>query len=290
MSLRGKSLDNMLDESDVRIMEGEKIVRIPKHSIYSGEQVRKEFNNIEELSSSIENDGQIQPITVYPMDGRGHKIQEGERRWRACMHSDKITHVDCIIRTESTIFRQLAENIHKDSLNAIEISNAIAKIKKDFDLNSVQVARRLSLSKGYVSAYEGVSKAPDFVLKAYEDGVIGDVETINSLRIASDIDTESVKKLLSNSEYISRNDAKEIARKTKAEKQSKTTKSKDLNINKPLSSLLGLCDGKVVSIAPKDPKAPTGTIKILWHDGNKKGSIENVEASSVTITGYGNPA
>ncbi|EGQ9764671.1 ParB/RepB/Spo0J family partition protein [Vibrio alginolyticus] len=290
MSLRGKLTEDMLDESDVRLLEGEKITRIPKDSLYSGEQVRKTFNNIEELAASIENDGQLQPVAVYPMDGRGYLIQEGERRWRACMFSKKITHVDCIIRTESNIFRQLAENIHKDALNAVEISEAIAKIKEKYNLNSVQVAERLSLSKASVSAYEGIKKAPEFVIKAYEDGIIGDVETINALRIASDIDPESVKNILETSEYVSRNDAKQIARDKKAEKKGVAPKKeKAPEANRPLSALLGTCNGYTVSIAPKDNKAPQGTIKVLWHSGEKAGTVEHIEASEVLITGYGKP-
>lgn len=290
MGLRGKLTDDMLDESEVRLLEGEKITRIPKDSLYSGEQVRKKFNNIEELAASIEQDGQLQPVAVYPMNGKGYLIQEGERRWRACMHSDKITHVDCIIRSESNIFRQLAENIHKDALDAIEISEAIAKIKQQYGYNSTQVAERLSLSKGSVSAYEGISKAPNNILQAYENGVIGDVETINSLRVASEIDPESVQQLLDSNEYVSRNDAKQIAREKKAEKKKPEAKEKaESRNNKPLSSLMGRCRGHIVSIAPKDTKAPEGTIKVLWHSGDNAGTTEHVKAKDVLITGYGQP-
>ena len=175
------------NELSVDIMEGEKILRIPKALIYSIEQVREDFDEekLYELSMSLEEHGQLQPIVVLPVDKtQKYQLHQGERRWRAAKMNSKITHLDCIIRKEGTIFQQLAENIQRENLNAIEMSRSILKLKKSHNYNSNDIADKLAVSKSYVSMYENVSKAPGFILDAYRKQKIADVTTLNLLRVS----------------------------------------------------------------------------------------------------------
>ena len=61
-------------------------------------QPRKNFKNeeLKELSSSIKNQGLIQPIIVKPTKDNQFQIIAGERRWRACqlngMHEGGLCH------------------------------------------------------------------------------------------------------------------------------------------------------------------------------------------------------
>ncbi|GAJ73372.1 chromosome (plasmid) partitioning protein ParB [Vibrio sp. JCM 18904] len=139
-------LDNLLDESAVEIRDAAKVLAIPKDSLYSVEQVREEFNDesLLELCESLEENGQIQPVVVYPFDGKGYKIQEGERRWRAAMLSDKLTHVECIVREKGDIFGQLIENIQREDLTAIELGKAFDQAKKKHNLDNRGLAKRLA--------------------------------------------------------------------------------------------------------------------------------------------------
>ena len=62
------------------------------------QQPRKNFDEkeVQELSSSIKNQGLIQPIIVRDTGNDDYEIIAGERRWRACqlagLHS-----VDCVV-------------------------------------------------------------------------------------------------------------------------------------------------------------------------------------------------
>ena len=70
-------------------------------------QPRKNFKNeeLKELSSSIKNQGLIQPIIVKPTDDNQFQIIAGERRWRACQLNG-MHEVDCVIKEidEKSIF------------------------------------------------------------------------------------------------------------------------------------------------------------------------------------------
>ena len=222
MSLRdrAKALEgvDLLDESAVQILPGEQIVRIPKTDIYSTEQVRKNFNaeSIEEMAFSLEQEGQIQPIVVSERDSRGYCIQKGERRWRGAKMSDKITHLDCLVRAPGSIWGQLAENIIREDLTPFEIGMAIEQGKKDHDLDNKGVAKKLGISTPKVSAYLKAIEAPEVVKKAYSEGTIGDVDTINSLRIAHDLDPKATESILSSGDGVSRKQAQELTKELKS--------------------------------------------------------------------------
>ncbi len=101
------------DENNGKQVVGE-IIAIPKNDLYADDnQVRKHFSpeSLEEMRVSLENQDQIQPIVVWPLDSKGYKIQKGERRWRGAMLSDKVTHLQCIIKKTSSTLEQLAENL-----------------------------------------------------------------------------------------------------------------------------------------------------------------------------------
>ena len=78
--------DNVIDDDDIEIKEGEEVIR--KIKIIDIEpnkdQPRRNFNNesIDELAESIKTYGVIQPIIVTKKD-KYYEIVAGERRWRA---------------------------------------------------------------------------------------------------------------------------------------------------------------------------------------------------------------
>ncbi|GAM65456.1 chromosome (plasmid) partitioning protein parB [Vibrio ishigakensis] len=214
MSLRDRvkaaDFDDLLDETEVTTLEGEQILRIPKDSVYPDKQVREEFDQdgINELARSIEEHGQLQPIVVFGVDSSGkHKIHQGERRWRAIRQSEKLTHIDCIVRKSGTIFQQLAENIQRENLSALEIGKAIRNIKDTQKLTGKEIAEKLAISAPMVSMFDKVMDAPESILNAYRDGIVGDANTINELRKAYEINADMVMSFLAANKEISRKEA-----------------------------------------------------------------------------------
>lgn len=291
-------LDNLLDESAVEIRDAAKVLAIPKDSLYSVEQVREEFNDesLLELCESLEENGQIQPVVVYPFDGKGYKIQEGERRWRAAMLSDKLTHVECIVREKGDIFGQLIENIQREDLTPIELGKAFDQAKKKHSLDNRGLAKRLGKSDGYISKYLNVLKAPDFVLEAFQKGIIGDVESINELRKATIDNSERVREALESGEKLTRQDCvklrtnafgnevevklSEADKADKVEKTDKTPVSKKPTANqKPTSICVMVNDrhGLVFASGKHSDK-----LTVLFDDGE----LEQVPVGEAQLVGY----
>ncbi|ELA7934524.1 ParB/RepB/Spo0J family partition protein [Vibrio parahaemolyticus] len=291
-------LDNLLDESAVEIRDAAKVLAIPKDSLYSVEQVREEFNDesLLELCESLEENGQIQPVVVYPFDGKGYKIQEGERRWRATMLSDKLTHVECIVREKGDIFGQLIENIQREDLTPIELGKAFDQAKKKHNLDNRGLAKRLGKSDGYISKYLNVLKAPDFVLEAFQKGIIGDVESINELRKATIDNSERVREALKSGEKLTRQDCvklrtnafgnevevklSEADEADKVEKTDKTPVSKKPTANQKPTSICVMVNGRhgLVFASGKH----SDKLTVLFDDGE----LEQVPVGEAQLVGY----
>ena len=118
-------------------------------------QPRKNFKNeeLKELSSSIKNQGLIQPIIVKPTDDNQFQIIAGERRWRACQLNG-MHEVDCVIKDldeTSVLEAALIENIQREDLNVIEEANAYKGLLNIKNINNESLAKLIGKSPSYVS-------------------------------------------------------------------------------------------------------------------------------------------
>ena len=120
-------------------------------------QPRKNFKNEElnELSSSIKNQGLIQPIIVKPADNNQFQIIAGERRWRACQING-MHEVDCVIKDldeTSVLEAALIENIQREDLNVIEEANAYKGLINIKNINNEILAKLIGKSSSYVQIF-----------------------------------------------------------------------------------------------------------------------------------------
>ncbi len=118
-------------------------------------QPRKNFKDeeLKELSSSIKNQGLIQPIIVKPTDDNQFQIIAGERRWRACQLNG-MHEVDCVIKDidETSILEAaLIENIQREDLNVIEEANAYKGLIDIKGINKENLAKLIGKSSSHVS-------------------------------------------------------------------------------------------------------------------------------------------
>ncbi len=118
-------------------------------------QPRKNFKNeeLKELSSSIKNQGLIQPIIVKPTDNNQFQIIAGERRWRACQLNG-MHEVDCVIKDldeTSVLEAALIENIQREDLNVIEEANAYKGLVNIKNINNESLAKLIGKSSSHVS-------------------------------------------------------------------------------------------------------------------------------------------
>ncbi len=118
-------------------------------------QPRKNFKDeeLKELSSSIKNQGLIQPIIVKPTVDGQFQIIAGERRWRACQLNG-MHEVDCVIKDlddTNVLEAALIENIQREDLNVIEEANAYKGLIEIKGINNETLAKLIGKSSSHVS-------------------------------------------------------------------------------------------------------------------------------------------
>ena len=139
-------------------------------------QPRKNFKDeeLKELSSSIKNQGLIQPIIVKPTANNQFQIIAGERRWRACQLNG-MHEVDCVIKDlddTNVLEAALIENIQREDLNVIEEANAYKGLIKIKSISNENLAKLIGKSSSYVS---NILRLLDLDKKIQEMVVNGDL-------------------------------------------------------------------------------------------------------------------
>ncbi len=204
-------------------------------------QPRKNFKDedLKELSSSIKNQGLIQPIIIKPIKDDQYQIVAGERRWRACQLNG-MHEVECVIKNlndTNVLEAALIENIQREDLNVIEEANAYKGLIDIKGINNENLAKLIGKSSSHVSnilrLLELDKKIQEMVINGdlsmgHARALIGVPDAINKAK-------EIIEKKLS---------VRQIEKITSEFKKNKTKKiSKDPNIvdlEKELSDKIGL--------------------------------------------------
>lgn len=136
------------------------------------EQPRKEFTKeaLEELASSIQEHGVLQPIVVVKK-GDKYQIVAGERRWRASQLAGKET-IPAIVRTldaQNKLELSIIENAQREDLSPIELATAYAKLKEQFNLKNEEIGRRVGKSSASITNTMRLLRLPDEAKKAMQE-------------------------------------------------------------------------------------------------------------------------
>ena len=191
-------------------------------------QPRKQFKNSElnELATSIKNQGLIQPIIVRFLDNNQYQIIAGERRWRASQLAG-LHEVDCVIKDmqESQVLEAaLIENIQREDLNVIEEANAYKDLIRIKKISNENLAKIVGKSSSHVSntlrLLELEKKVQELVLK-------GDL-SMGHARALIGVPDSYVKAIEIIDKKLSVREVEKITSNFK--KNKKTNKTKDPNI------------------------------------------------------------
>ena len=204
-------------------------------------QPRKNFKNeeLKELSSSIKNQGLIQPIIVKPTDDNQFQIIAGERRWRACQLNG-MHEVDCVIKDldeTSVLEAALIENIQREDLNVIEEANAYKGLINIKNINNESLAKLIGKSPSHVSnilrLLELDKKIQEMVINGYLS--MGHARALIGVPDAINKANEIVEKKLSVRQ------TEKITSEFKNNKKNKTEKDPNItDLEKELSDKIGL--------------------------------------------------
>lgn len=123
--------------------------------------VRKEYQDIEELAKSIKDSGLMQPIVVKRAGVTDTGIQQyeliaGHRRKRAfeylCSKGDDFNMIDAIIKTGDTLTLQLIENIQRNDLTAAEREQGVAEMLAT-GISQQEISSKLAKTEQWVSKH-----------------------------------------------------------------------------------------------------------------------------------------
>lgn len=134
----------------------------------NADQPRKSFDadKLEELASSIRENGIIQPIIVCRSD-RGYRIVAGERRWRAARMAG-MSVVPAIVRelTEIQVLQHaLIENIQRQDLNPLEEAYALEKLIKEHAMTQDKLASVVGRSRPAIANTLRLLNLPEKIKK-----------------------------------------------------------------------------------------------------------------------------
>ena len=153
----GSGLSSLLGEDVEKKSENFKMV--PIEFIKPGPwQPRKIFDKIEleSLSSSIKNQGIIQPVILKSVKDSNDEylLIAGERRWRACQLA-KIHEIPAVIRDDiddqKVAELSLVENIQRSELNPIEEAEGYQALIKKFNYTQEDISKAVGKSRSYIA-------------------------------------------------------------------------------------------------------------------------------------------
>ena len=151
----GRGLGALLSSDGIPENKRDSVVDLKINDISPNNgQPRKNFNDdaLNELASSIEENGVIQPIIVQ-RKGEGYRIVAGERRWRAARIAG-LSVIPAIVRDLSdkeTMAQALIENIQREDLNPIEEASAMDNLLKTNKLTQEQLAKKLGKPRATIA-------------------------------------------------------------------------------------------------------------------------------------------
>lgn len=172
-SVLGKGLSAIFTEKNVDMKFAEDtdkkgIDKVPVNRIRENPlQPREDFDEekLKELADSIRQNGLIQPITVK-RDGDNYVLISGERRLRAVKMAGLENVPVYIYETpngttnENMLELALIENIQREDLNPMELSDSYKRLLDEYNLTQEQVAEKVSKQRSTVANYLRLQNLP----------------------------------------------------------------------------------------------------------------------------------
>ena len=160
-------LDNSIEEEDTH---GENKVSKIKLSMIDpkSDQPRKYFDKeaLEELASSIAENGLLQPILVREYGDSRYQIIAGERRFRASKLAGLSEIPAIVLDKDDRKVAEIAliENIQREDLNPVEEAMAFRALIKEYDLTQEELSEKVGKSRSAIANTMRLLDLPDEIL------------------------------------------------------------------------------------------------------------------------------
>ena len=163
----GRGLDALLSDDVTRdSLETFTLLRLAEIEPNQG-QPRQHFDEpaLLELADSIRIHGVITPLIVRKQFSGTYQIIAGERRWRAARMAGLTQLPAVIMDADDRKVAELAliENLQREDLNALEVSEGYRALMDDFGLTQEEVAQQVGRSRPAVANALRLLGLPDSV-------------------------------------------------------------------------------------------------------------------------------
>ena len=172
----GRGLEALLGPTREEAEREGSLVELPLKDIRMNPlQPRREVDPgaLEELKSSIQQAGLLQPVVVRPAPGgSGFELIAGERRLRACqaLGWEKIPAVRRDVDDRTMLTLALIENLQRDDLSPVDEARGYERLIAEFELTQQDVAIAVGRDRSTVANALRLLKLPDAVLQMLHDG------------------------------------------------------------------------------------------------------------------------
>lgn len=172
----GRGLEALLGPTREEAEREGSLVELPVKDVRPNPlQPRREVDPtaLEELKSSIQQAGLLQPVVVRPAPGgSGFELIAGERRLRACqaLGWEKIPAVRRDVDDRTVLTLALIENLQRDDLSPVDEARGYERLIAEFELTQQDVAIAVGRDRSTVANALRLLKLPDAVLQMLHDG------------------------------------------------------------------------------------------------------------------------
>ncbi len=132
--------------------EGELVQKLALAAIdVNPRQPRAHFEeaDLQDLATSIEERGVLQPILVRPKPDGRYELVAGERRLRASQRAGR-SEIPALVKAMSddeSLLIAIIENVQRADLDPLEEAQAYRALQEEFDLKQEEIARRVGKSR-----------------------------------------------------------------------------------------------------------------------------------------------
>lgn len=164
-----------------KIKPGEMVIQLPVNLLernpYQTRFTGAADPALDDLAESIKVHGVMQPVVVCPLkepgpNGELYHLIAGERRWLASKMAGK-THIPAIVRNlqpNEVLVLTIIENLHRQDLSPMQHARAFYRLMEEFRFTQEEVAQRTGMPRSVVANYLRLTRLPEVVQKAVEDG------------------------------------------------------------------------------------------------------------------------
>lgn len=174
---------------------GQAIIQLAIESILDDGNIRSSVDSekMEELAVSMDNRGQLIPIIVREggerADGtRPYRVISGHRRLEAAksLGWKSIKAVKMAVKKEEVIQIQLVENLQREDMNHMDISDAVATLKKEYGIKQADISIMVGKTEAWVSQIISLQKLPEHAQERVRKGTLSFSKALEMLKTMAD--------------------------------------------------------------------------------------------------------